>query len=84
MARYFYRRLSGIYSVRLCVPERLRAHVGRREIHVSTGTNDPTAAKAAVFAILTAWQQRLVELKHMVMTNRRSLSMSMLTPEAST
>jgi hypothetical protein len=65
MARYLYRRASGIYAVRICVPERLRVHFSRREIHVFTGTSDPAVAKASAFAILTVWQHRVVELKNM-------------------
>jgi integrase len=60
-----YRRSSGIYAVRICVPEKVRHHFGRSEIHISTNTSDASVAKASAFAILAAWQQRLVELKIM-------------------
>ena len=65
MARYLYRRPSGVYAVRISGPGRLRIHFGRREIHVSTCAADLLSAKAAAFAILTAWQQRVVELRNM-------------------
>lgn len=67
MARsgYLYRRSSGIYVVRICVPKRLQAVVGRGEIHVSTGVRDPATAKAAAFRLLSQWQQRVLELDGM-------------------
>ena len=67
MARsgYLYRRSSGIYVVRICVPKRLQAVIGRGEIHVSTGVRDPATAKAAAFRLLSQWQQRVLELDGM-------------------
>lgn len=62
---YLYRRPSGIYVVRICVPRRLKAAVGRGEIHVSTGARDPANAKAAAFRLLLEWQQRVLELDRM-------------------
>lgn len=67
MARsgYLYRRSSGIYVVRICVPRRLQAIVGRGEVHVSTGVRDPATAKVAAFRLLSQWQQRFLELDEM-------------------
>lgn len=67
MARsgYLYRRSSGIYVVRICVPKRLQPVIGRGEIHVSTGVRDPATAKAAAFRLLSQWQQRVLELDGM-------------------
>lgn len=67
MARsgYLYRRSSGIYVVRICVPKRLQAVIGRGEIHVSTGVRDPATAKGAAFRLLSQWQQRVLELDGM-------------------
>lgn len=67
MARsgYLYRRSSGIYVVRICVPKRLQPVIGRGEIHVSTGVRDPASAKAAAFRLLSQWQQRVLELDGM-------------------
>lgn len=57
-----YRRPSGIYAVRLVVPARLRASVGRGEIHVSTGLRDSKAAKVAALRIQTHWRERFMTL----------------------
>jgi integrase len=67
MARsgYLYRRSSGIYVVRVCVPKRLQGMVGRTELHVSTGVRDPATAKATAFQVLSQWQQRVLELDRM-------------------
>lgn len=71
MARlgYLYRRSSGIYIVRICVPQRLKHLVGRGEIHLSTGARDPTTAKASAFRILSIWQQRVIDLDRMNLLN---------------
>lgn len=67
MARsgYLYRRSSGVYVVRICVPKRLQVVIGRGEIHVSTGIRDPATAKIAAFRLLSQWQQRVLELDRM-------------------
>ena len=67
MARmgYLYRRSSGIYVVRICIPKRLQSVVGRGEIHVSTGFRDATSAKATASRMLSIWQQRVLELDGM-------------------
>ena len=49
-AQYLYRRESGIYFVRLCVPTRLKAAVGKGEIHRTTGCRDYRLAKIAAFS----------------------------------
>ena len=62
---YLYRRSSGIYVVRICVPKRLQAFIGRREIHISTGVRDPAKAKIASLRSLLQWHQRVLELENM-------------------
>lgn len=57
-----YRRPSGVYVVRLAVPQRLRQQVGRRELHVSTGLRDWPIAKIAAARILIELRQRLMTL----------------------
>jgi integrase len=64
-AGHLYRRASGIYVVRICVPKRLQAAVGRGEIHISTGVRDPTYAKIVALRSLLQWNQRLLELDGM-------------------
>ena len=56
------RRSSGIYAIRLVVPSRLRAIVGRNEIHSSTGLRDSNAAKLAGSRILLHWRERFMDL----------------------
>ena len=60
-----YRRPSGIYAVRLVVPERLRATIGKREIHQSTGTRTLAVAKAVACGLLAHWREKFLNLEHM-------------------
>lgn len=66
---YLYRRTSGIYVVRICVPKRLQNLIGRREIHISTGVRDPALAKVVAFKSLLDWHQRVLELEKMDILN---------------
>ncbi|MCC8394238.1 site-specific integrase [Paraburkholderia sp. MMS20-SJTR3] len=52
-----YRRPSGIYAVRLVVPKRLRAFVGRTEIHTSTGVRSLPVAKTEALRIQLHWRK---------------------------
>ena len=40
-----YRRPSGIYAVRLYIPERLQPYFHKKEIHISTGSRRLQVAK---------------------------------------
>jgi len=62
---YLYRRPSGIYVVRICIPARLRVAVGRGEIHVSTGQRELASAKILAFQTLADWKARLLKLERM-------------------
>lgn len=62
---YLYRRPSGIYVVRICIPARLRAAVGRGEVHISTGQRELTSAKILAFQTLAEWKARLLKLDRM-------------------
>lgn len=62
---YLYRRSSGIYVVRICVPKRLQPVVGRGEIHISTGVRDLPAAKLSALRSLLHWNQCVLELEGM-------------------
>ncbi|QIX16881.1 site-specific integrase [Burkholderia multivorans] len=57
-----YRRPSGIYVVRLVVPQRLRAAVGKNEIHASTRLRDWEAAKLVAHRILSHWREHFMTL----------------------
>jgi integrase len=62
MPGHLYRRPSGIYAVRIVVPQRLRKIVGRSEVHASTRLRERNAATLAGLQILLAWRQRFMEL----------------------
>jgi integrase len=62
---YLYRRPSGIYVVRICIPARLRAAIGRAEVHISTGQRELTSAKILAFQTLAEWKARLLKLDRM-------------------
>lgn len=57
-----YRRPSGIYSVRLIVPERLRQVIGKAEFVASTGSRQLFVAKVIGTALLAQWRARFAEL----------------------
>lgn len=67
--QYLYRRISGIYAVRICVPKRLQAYMGRKEIHISTGIRDAAAAKISALRLLLEWHQRILDLENMDILN---------------
>jgi integrase len=56
------RRPSGIFVVRLAVPQRLRQVVGKTEIIASTRSRDYTIAKVVGAEILAFWRRRLLDL----------------------
>lgn len=57
-----YRRPSGIYVVRLVVPQRLREAVGKNEIHASTRLRDWEAAKLVAHRIQSHWREHFMTL----------------------
>lgn len=57
-----YRRPSGIYVVRLVVPKRLRAAVGKNEIHASTRLREWEAAKLVALQIQSHWRKHFMTL----------------------
>jgi integrase len=57
-----YRRVSGIYAVRLVVPIRLREAIGKGEVHVSTGSRMHAVAKAVACGVLAHWRQKFLNL----------------------
>lgn len=66
-----YRRTSGIYVVRISVPQRFRRYAGQCEIHPSTGTHDIHEAKQKSALLLTVWYQTLQAYEQL---NYRTLS----------
>lgn len=64
-AQCLYRRASGIYFVRLCVPTRLQAAVGKGEIHRTTGCRDYRLAKIVAAELGAEWHQAIRALERM-------------------
>ena len=64
-AQYLYRRASGIYFVRLRVPMRLQAAVGKGEIHRTTGCRDYRLAKIVATELGAEWHQAIRALERM-------------------
>ncbi|MGM7940082.1 DUF6538 domain-containing protein [Yersinia enterocolitica] len=60
-----YRRISGIYVVRISVPQRFRRYAGQCEIHTSTGTHDLHKAKQRSALLLAVWYQTLQEYEQL-------------------
>ncbi|MEX5390585.1 site-specific integrase [Enterobacter cloacae] len=60
-----YRRTSGIYVVRISVPQRFRRYAGQCEIHTSTGTYDLHEAKQKSALLLAVWYQTLQEYEQL-------------------
>lgn len=64
-AQYLKRRASGIYFVRLCVPARLKAAVGKGEVHRSTGSRELRVAKIVAAELSAQWHRSLEKLSRM-------------------
>lgn len=62
---YLYRRPSGVYFVRLCVPSRLKQAVGKGELHRSTGCRDLRLAKIVAAELVAHWHRSIEALQHM-------------------
>jgi integrase len=60
-----YRRPSGVYAVRLVVPLRHRAVIGKGEVHQSTGTRTLALAKVVSAGLLAHWRQKFLSLDRM-------------------
>lgn len=60
-----YRRTSGIYVVRISIPQRFRRYAGQCEIHTSTGTHDLHEAKQKSAILLAVWYQTLQEYEQL-------------------
>lgn len=60
-----YRRPSGIYAVRLYIPERLQPYFHKREIHISTGSRRLQVAKIIASELKARWHRTLHLLSQM-------------------
>lgn len=77
-AQYLYRRPSGVYFVRLCVPARLKQAVGQGEIHRSTGCRHFRLAKIVAAEIAAHWHRALEAVQHMDPEKIKAGSISLL------
>lgn len=77
-AQYLYRRESGTYYVRLCVPARLKAAVGRGEIHRTTGCRDFRLAKIVAAELAIYWHRAIKSLDRMDITKIKAGSIKLL------
>ncbi len=76
--QYLYRRSSGIYFVRLCVPARLRAAVGKGEIHRTTGCRDYRLAKIVAAELAAHWHRAILALERMDISKIKAGSIQLL------
>ena len=75
---YLYRRSSGVYSVRLCVPSRLKLAVGQGEFHRSTGCRDLRLAKIVAAELVAHWHRTIEALQHMDINKLQAGSLKLL------
>lgn len=60
-----YRRPSGIYAIRLYIPERLQPVFRKRELHISTKSRSTTIAKIIASDLRARWHRTLHLLSQM-------------------
>lgn len=77
-AQHLYRRSSGIYFVRLCVPSRLKAAVGKGEIHRTTGVRDYRLAKIVAAEMVAHWHRAIQVLERMDIKKIKAGSIDLL------
>ena len=77
-AQYLERRASGIYFVRLYVPARLKAAVGKGEIHRTTGCRDYRLAKIVAAELAAHWHRSIQALERMDITKVKAGSIKLL------
>ena len=76
--QHLYRRASGTYFVRLCVPARLRLAVGKGEIHRTTGCRDYRLAKIVAAELAAHWHRAIQSLDRMDITKIKAGSIKLL------
>ena len=77
-SQYLYRRPSGIYFVRLCVPARFKVAVGKGEIHRSTGCRDFRLAKIVAAELAAHWHRAILALQRMDIIKVKAGSIKLL------
>lgn len=76
--QHLYRRSSGIYFVRFCVPVRLKAAVGKGEVHRSTGCRDFRLAKIVAAELAAYWHRAIQALERMDISKVKAGSIKLL------
>jgi hypothetical protein len=76
--QYLYRRASGTYFIRLCVPARLKSAVGKGEIHRTTGCRDYRLAKIVAAELAAHWHRAIQALERMDITKIKAGSIKLL------
>jgi hypothetical protein len=77
-AQYIERRASDIYFVRLYVPARLKAAVGKGDIHRTTGCRDYRLAKIVAAELAAHWHRSIQALERMDITKVKAGSIKLL------
>ncbi len=77
-SQYLYRRSSGIYFVRLCVPARYKIAVGKGELHRTTGCRDYRLAKIVAAELAAHWHRAIQVLEHMDISKVKAGSIELL------
>lgn len=77
-AQYLYRRDSGTYYIRLCVPARLKVAVGKGEIHRTTGCRDYRLAKIVAAELAAHWHRAIQALERMDISKIKAGSIKLL------
>lgn len=75
--QHLYRRDSGVF-VRLCVPARLKAAVGKGEIHRSTGVRDYRLAKVVAAELVAHGHRAIQALERMDIKKIKAGSIDLL------
>ena len=65
LSHNLYRRAGGTYVVRLRVPARFQAAIGKAEVHRTTGCRDLHLAKIVASELASRWLDALARLQHM-------------------
>lgn len=77
-SQHLYRRDSGVYFVRLCVPARLKSAVGKGEIHRTTGTREYRVAKIVAAELVAHWHRAIQVLERMDIKKIKAGSIDLL------
>lgn len=69
-------RPSGIYAVRICIPQRFQLRLGKRELHISTGHKSLAAAKISSLPLVYEWKRTFLEWDGLAISSEMSATKS--------